>query len=675
MQPEHLIGLNPEQLQAVEHVDGPLLIFAGAGSGKTRVLTRRIANLILSHDVPPSQIFAVTFTNKAAREMKERVSTLFRSSLSRAWISTFHASCARILRSHAQCLNFTENFAIYDSNDTLSVLKRVFSELKIDQKEFDPKLARTKIDRAKNNYLFPDDFRDQIDSYDAFSKIFPQVYEHYQKLLLESNAMDFGDLLCNTVNLLEIEPTVLEQLHRQFRYFMVDEYQDTNFVQYKLMSLLSRAHRNICVVGDDDQSIYAFRGANIENIFQFKKDFPDAKVITLETNYRSTKNILSAASAVIAKNSRRQKKTLRTENPNGDKIVLFSGYDEEEEANYIVRQATSLQEAGNSLNNIAVFYRINAQSRAIEEAFCSVGLPYQIYGSQKFYERKEIKDILGYFRLLVNPNDNEAFLRVINTPARGIGATAVGALLAYAESQSLALLPALEHGFAQGAPFLKGANSKKFLVFTSLFHALLLQKTETEKLLASDPENDAQLSAKFNCLAEFLKNIAEKSGYIQALKKQDSIESESRMENIFELFNVAAEFVKRAIKEEQAVSLRDFLERASLSSDLDKESQQSQLANKIGTLSLMTLHLAKGLEFDYVFFAGLEEGLLPHSRSMESKEELEEERRLCYVGMTRAKKKLFLTKALSRQTFGRGNWNAGLPSRFLYDIPEELIDG
>lgn len=688
----HLKDLNPEQLAAVRHGQGPLLIFAGAGSGKTRVLTRRIANLIIEHDVRPDEILAVTFTNKAAAEMKHRVSQLFGREQLPIWVSTFHAAGVRILRSYAKYLDFTAQFAIYDSSDTVSALKRVYERLNIDPKMVDLKMVRARIDKAKNDYKFPADIREDKYTPRPLAIMIADIYEEYQAELRSSNAMDFGDLLCNIITLFRLEPKILASFQERFKHLLVDEYQDTNKVQYMLVRMLTEKRQNLCVVGDDDQSIYAFRGANIENILNFKKDYPETKIITLETNYRSTKNILDAANAVISKNQRRQKKKMRTENPAGKSIVYFKGFDEYDEAKFVAQEIAVLFNAGVPASEIAIFYRTNAQSRAIEEALCENTIPYEIYGGHRFYDRKEIKDILGYFRLLLNISDNEAFLRVINTPARGIGATSVAGLISYANREKLPLFVALEKGLKEKAPFITTASRGKFQNFVTLVRELEVDGITAEGIL-QDRSGTIPASTQGNAIAQLLQEIGTKSGYLQKLKAEDTLESESRLENIYELFGVAAEFGKRSLGNEETPSIKDFLDRAALASDLDKDENKaneekaekpeteaelkeelSRKRGKGGTVSLMTLHLAKGLEFQVVFLVGLEEGLLPHVRSFEDREGLEEERRLCYVGITRARSQLYLARAVSRQTFGRSNWYTGEPSRFLEDLPQHLID-
>ena len=673
----HLQDLNPEQLEAVKYGDGPLLIFAGAGSGKTRVLTRRIAHLILEHGVDASEILAVTFTNKAAREMKSRVAALFHEHIaSRArpglrafgsedslpiWVSTFHSSCVRILRRHAKYLDFTQHFAIYDSSDSLSAMKRVYKSLHVDPKTIEPRAVLSAIDRAKNDYKFPEDLKRDILFNPRYTEMIAELYAAYQAELRRSNAMDFGDLICNVVTLFKLEPKILERYNEQLRHILVDEYQDTNRVQYMLIRQLTERHDNICVVGDDDQSIYGFRGASVETILNFKKDFPSAHIITLEQNYRSTQNILSAANAVIAQNKRRQEKTMFTSNGKGDPLVCFRAYDEKDEAEFVAREITLLLRQNVSTADIAIFYRTNAQSRAVEESLCESALPYKIFGGNRFYDRKEIKDVLAYLRLLQNPADNEAFLRIVNTPARGIGATTLAAAITHADKSNASYFQLL------ASSNLPPALQKKFNSFLEVMSKLQASYESTLKIL-SDEHGSQNHIDQTSAIAYLLRDIAEHSGYLKALRQQDSLEAESRVENLEELSRVAVDFSERAFEQGSTPSISDFLDRSSLHSDLDDSKENA------APISLMTLHLAKGLEFQYVFLLGLEEGILPHIRSIDQPDELEEERRLCYVGLTRARHRLYLTRATDRQSFGRSNWYAGEPSRFIWDLPEENLD-
>lgn len=671
----YLQDLNPAQYEAVTYGLGPLLIFAGAGSGKTRVLTRRIAHLIHELGANPYEILAVTFTNKAAREMKHRVESLFSGQRMPLWVSTFHASCARILREHAKLLNYSSNFVIYDSSDSMSALKRAYKKLNIDPKFVEPKAVMSAIDKAKNDFKSADELRGDFYVGRDFNEMLVNLYTNYQEELQAADAMDFGDLLFNTVTLFKLEPKLLEHYQEKFKYILVDEYQDTNKVQYLLIKQLTGKHKNITVVGDDDQSIYSFRGANIETILNFKKDFPEAKTITLNINYRSTSNILNLASALISKNKNRQPKTISTPNPEGAKITCYKAYDGQDEAEFVAREISLYLSKGIDANKIAVFYRTNAQSRSIEEAFCESGLPYQIFGGHRFYDRKEIKDIMAYYRLLLNPKDNEAFLRIINTPTRGIGTSAITSLSNFAKKSNLSLMEALELGVKSNEASLGKSSIAKLSKFLDIFEQLKDKLIKTEYVLSHEHTEEFQLE-QHDAIANILKNIAQISGYITALKQQDTIEAESRIENISELYRVAIEFSSRSLEQGQTPKLNDFLDRASLSSDLEEENtgtSNDKASMTKGSISLMTLHLAKGLEFDIVFLIGLEEGLLPHMRSAEDKQALEEERRLCYVGITRAKKQLYILRASERQTFGRGGYG-GMPSRFIKDIPRDIVE-
>ena len=696
------VSLNEPQLEAVCHVDGPLLVFAGAGSGKTRVLTYRFANLVQNHGVHPERIFTVTFTNKAAGEMKERIHRLLGTRVSASWISTFHSACVRILRRHAKYMGFGSNFAIYNADDSLSLIRRIMKREKIDPKKIDAKLVRSQIDKAKNAYRDSQWFREHRSrsEFEAGSSLvdcglIADIYDSYQAELLQANAMDFADLLFNVVTLFKLEKDILSYYREHFLYVMVDEYQDTNTVQYLLIRALSDGNKNICVVGDDDQSIYAFRGATIDNILNFKKDFPDAKTVTLDINYRSSSRILEAANALIEKNNNRQPKKMRTNNPQGAAIVGYKGYDEIEEAEFIAQEVSAYINRGGCAGDIAIFYRTNAQSRAIEEAFLENSIAYDIYGGFRFYERKEIKDIMAYFRLLLNESDNQAFLRVVNTPTRGIGANSVGHLQNDSAKKGEAFYASLKSALSDENSFLKGASKKKFQNFVFIIEEL---KTELSLLQSKLEASSAEVSdfEKCHAFSEFIISIAKKSTYLERLKAEDTPESESRYENILELAEVAAEYINKSLIEEQEPALIGFIERATLSSDLDKENRLSGFAEAQSkeekaelksaqskrisaieerkSVSLMTLHLAKGLEFKIVFLVGLEDGVLPHSRSIDSVQDLEEERRLCYVGITRAKDKLFLSRALVRHHYRHNNYYSGLPSRFLRDLPRDVVE-
>jgi DNA helicase-2/ATP-dependent DNA helicase PcrA len=672
--PQHLQNLNEAQYEAVAHTDGPLIIFAGAGSGKTRVLTRRIAHLIYSGKAYSNQILAVTFTNKAAREMKGRVAGLFNSNLGSFWVSTFHATCLRILRINAEQIGFDKNFVIYDAVDSLTIVKKVLKELNLEKAFIAPKDVQHQIERAKNDFL----------SYEEFVKFCPffgdqavqllEVYKHYQKELKKSNAMDFGDLICKTIELFSNNEDILEQYQNQFKYIMVDEYQDTNHAQYLLIKMLAAKNKNLCVVGDDDQSIYAFRGANIGNILNFKKDYPDCTEITLNINYRSTKKIISVAENVIAKNKHRKVKNISTINEEGELISYYCGDTEKTEANFVAREILRLQQQGIDPINIAIFYRTNFQSRVIEEALLGNNINYAIFGGFKFYERKEIKDILAYCRLLINPNDDSAFLRIINTPTRGLGNSTIVTLQNFASANDMSLWAATEKIIAEKLSILPITIIKKLELFHNIILKLTLLAQKTELELQDKTVSSRQRGFVFSGL---IKSIATDSGYLQKIGEDKSEESASKKENIFELMRVSEDFITNHA-EDFNVTISDFLDQASLASDLDNENletdSQTEKSQKKSPVSLMTLHLAKGLEFDIVFLIGLEEGLLPHAKSFDFEEDIEEERRLCYVGITRAKKKLYLSQAMIRRSFNSSSpYACSRTSRFLQNIPVQLL--
>ena len=673
--PPHLQGLNEKQLEAVTHGPGPLLIFAGAGSGKTRVLTRRLANLIFTKAAHPMEIMAVTFTNKAANEMKSRVSDLLMGNRYPLWVSTFHSNCARLLRSHAEHLGFTPNFAIYDSADSLSVVKRILKQNKISSADLPPKTILDRLDYLKNNYIDLDTEDDPYLFFSNFEKrVIIDICLQYQQELLKANAMDFGDLICNVLHLFKLQPQILENYQNYFKYILVDEYQDTNRAQYLLIRGLCDKYKNICVVGDDDQSIYAFRGANIKNILNFRRDFPDAHVVKLEINYRSTKNIILAASSVISKNKEREKKNITTINPKGDTLGMFVATDENDEANFVVRQIAKLAANDIPYRKLAIFYRTNAQSRAIEEALLKANIPYEIFGGFRFYERKEVKDIVAYLRLAINQRDNEALVRIINSPARGIGSSSVGQIQALATKQNMSLFATIEQICTNQNKLFSLALIKKLTVFYNLIKDLHSAAEETEKMVNGQDIDDG---TKVFTFSKYIESLANKSGYLAKLKKDDE-DDISRHENIMELVRVSQEFAKISLEQNEPILLRGFVERASLSSSSDQGNKNAGPPNSFNKqnnyVSLMTLHLAKGLEFDYVFITGLEDGLLPHSHSMMDAKDLEEERRLFYVGLTRAKLKLFLTYATSRNTYGRSSFCGGYSSRFLDHIPNNLLE-
>jgi len=633
----NLDHLNPEQREAVLCTEGPLLIFAGAGSGKTRVLVHRIAHLVQDCGVSPWQIFAVTFTNKAAGEMRERIERLLGHHAQDLWISTFHSAGVRILRRHIQKLGYGPAFVIYDDSDQMTLIKKCLEELSINPKIFNPRMVQSRIDAAKNELVGPDKFS----SDDFIGERVAKIYELYSKKLKENNAVDFGDLLLLPVKLFEEHPQVLAEYQNRLRYLMVDEYQDTNHAQYRLVSLLAGERRNLCVVGDDDQSIYRWRGADIRNILEFEKDFPNTRVIKLEQNYRSTKNILAAAGEVVKAIEGRCAKTLWTDNEAGDSITYFTGPTDKHEAEFVVSQIQKIRDEKNlKLSDFAVFYRTNAQSRIFEDELRKQNMPYVIFGGVRFYDRMEIKDILAYLWVMANPADSLHLLRILNVPARGIGDVTVEKLEKFAAERGLSLLEALplaaEAGIASG-------TAKKILSFHQLLQTL-------KSYLASEP------------LDRFVKTLMEQSGYIESLQSEQTIEAESRLENLEEFVNVVSDY----LASNESPSLEGFLDQVALVSDLDQAADRSQ------TLPLMTLHLAKGLEFEIVFFVGMEEGILPHIRSFDTREEMDEERRITYVGMTRAKKMLYLTNATKRRVFGNEQYN--LPSRFLEDVPAELLN-
>lgn len=636
-----LDSLNPAQKKAVLETEGPLLVFAGAGSGKTRVLTYRIAYLIQEKGVSPSHIFAVTFTNKAAEEMRERVEHLLGRSARGVWISTFHSACARILRHHIDRLGYQKNFVIYDEEDQQRHLKNVMKELGLNFKMFHPKAMQSAIEQLKNEGISPQQF--QPSYYNIFQKRLAQVYERYQEDLKRNNGVDFGDLLLLTTLLFKKFPEILRFYQDLCRYVMVDEFQDTNLIQYQLIRQLVKTHENICVVGDDDQSIYRWRGAEVGNILNFEKDFPGTKVITLEQNYRSTKNILYAANSMVRRNRFRKDKVLWTENPEGERITFFVAKDEKEEAEFVIqkiKEYLSTHPSDPPYRDVAVFYRINAQSRALEEGFVKHHIPYTIVGGLKFYERREIKDVLAYLRWVSNPSDSLSLRRIVNVPPRGIGEKTLEKIELYSKEKGLSLYEGMKASLVE--PWLTPFAKERIVAFLRLLEEFL---------------KEAQTAP----LSQLTMSILSQTKYLEHLKEEGTEESLSRLENIDELLSVMMEFERG----EERGSLQSFLDQVSLMTEVDL------YENKENRVSLMTLHCAKGLEFPVVFMVGMEEGLLPHYRRGEEIEDLEEERRLCYVGMTRAKRKLYLSRAERRSTFGVGRVN--LPSRFLDELPLEVI--
>ncbi|MGA2476754.1 MAG: UvrD-helicase domain-containing protein [Terriglobia bacterium] len=633
--------LNPQQRAAVEETEGPLLILAGAGSGKTRVIAYRVAYLIEARQVPPENILAVTFTNKAADQMKERVGKLLAGQLKlrpgAPHVSTFHSFCVSVLRRHIERLGYSRDFTIYDDDDQLRVLKACIQELGLSEQITSPRSTLAKISYAKNRGHSPEELYSQAAS-PEMEKL-ASLYERYESKLRRANALDFDDLLLKTVDLLYNSSQVCEMYNQHFRYIQVDEYQDTNRIQYQLIRQLTLLQQNLCVVGDEDQSIYRWRGADIENILNFEKDYPRAKVIRLEQNYRSTQVILDAAGAVVSRNLARIGKTLRTDRSSGEKLRLFEARSADEEAEFVAGEvARTVAEPGDG--SVAVLYRTNAQSRVLEEGLRRRGISYRLVGGFSFYARAEIKDALAYARLANNLSDDAAFGRIVNTPPRGIGDTTLGALAESARQSRLSLWEALEHElFQKRLP----ARARSAL---EGFHALV-------KELVGDRQS--------LLLGEFFKRILERTRYLQLLKQENQPASEDRIENLQELVNAATE------AEEQGVTLAEFLDHAALVSDADDYDEHSRV-------TLMTLHSAKGLEFETVFLVGMEEGLFPHQFSLDDPAGIEEERRLCYVGMTRAKDRLTLSWARQRRSFARESYEETKSSRFLREIPGELLE-
>lgn len=702
-------GLNDRQKEAVEHTEGPLLIMAGAGSGKTRVLTHRMAYILSEKDVNPWNILAITFTNKAAKEMKERVSALVGPDANDMWVSTFHSMCVRILRREAEAIGFTRSFTIADPSEQQTLIKRIIKELNLDKDKFSYKMLLGRISDAKNNLMLPDDYRQNYSGY--IEDVVADVYERYQKGLQAAQSFDFDDLIMYTVKLFDQQPDILKYYQQKFHYIHVDEYQDTNEAQYKLVKHLGDYFHNVCVVGDADQSIYGWRGANMENILNFEKDYPNSTTILLEQNYRSTKNILQAANNVINKNNYRKDKTLWTDNDKGELISYYRAQNERDESNYVISKIkTAINNQSLSYGDFAILYRTNAQSRVMEENLVKANMPYRIVGGLKFYDRKEIKDILAYLRLLANPSDNLSFARIINVPKRGIGPGTLDKLNTFASQQGISLLQAaslVDHSPITG----KGATNLKAF----------------GKTMAN-----LQAQRAFLPIQDLVEEVLEKTGYLKDLENQKTLEADARIDNIHEFISVTQEFDKRWEAEreerEQAAqieaqeeanrpadlqdanlnqadpnqenaplnpdgtfnlfdlegiqaeldsvmetnpaeddALMGFITDLSLVSDLDNQQLDQQ-----GELTLMTLHAAKGLEFPVVFIIGMEEGMFPLARAAKEESELEEERRLAYVGITRAEQKLYLTNSLSRLLYGK--YQSNPVSRFIAEIDDELLD-
>ena len=632
--------LNPKQKEAVLHTDGPLLILAGAGSGKTRVLTHRIAYLIDECGVNPWNIMAITFTNKAAGEMRERVDNLVGFGAESIWVSTFHSSCVRILRRHIENLGYTTSFSIYDSDDQKTLMRQVFKTLDIDTKQFKERSVLAAISSAKDKLITPEEFLLNAGG-DFREKKTGEIYKEYQKQLKKNNALDFDDLIVKTVELFQNNPQILDYYQERFRYIMVDEYQDTNMAQFKLVSLLASKYRNLCVVGDDDQSIYRFRGADIQNILSFENTFPGTMVIKLEQNYRSTQNILDAANEVIRHNFGRKDKTLWTANGEGDKI-LFKQFDTaKDEADFVVRQ---IRDSGYSYQDQAVLYRTNAQSRLLEERCIFYNVPYRLVGGVNFYQRKEIKDILAYLKTIANGVDDLSVIRIINVPKRGIGATTIGRVTAFASEHNMSFYDTLKE--AKQIPGIGKAAEKisRFIAQMEAFRAMAYSEEYSMK--------------------DLIDHILEDTGYEEELQEEGEIEAQTRLENIEELINKAAAYEE----DSEHPTLDEFLEQVALVADIDNVDDTED------RVTLMTLHSAKGLEFPKVYLVGMEDGLFPGMMSIMSgdKTEMEEERRLCYVGITRAKKELVLTAARQRMINGETRWSK--PSRFINEIPPNLLD-
>lgn len=634
--------MNDEQKQAVKTTQGPLLIMAGAGSGKTRVLTHRIAYLLDEKDVSPYNVLAITFTNKAAKEMKERISHLVGPEAESIWISTFHSMCVRILRRDIDRIGIERNFTIIDPTDQKSVIKEVLKKENIDSKKYEPRMFIGAISNLKNELKTAEDAEKEAN--DFYASMVARVYKGYQEKLLRNHALDFDDLIMYTIQLFNRVPEVLEYYQNKFQYIHVDEYQDTNKAQYTLVQLLANKFQNICVVGDSDQSIYGWRGADIKNILSFEEDYPNAQTIYLERNYRSTKTILTAANEVIRNNSERKPKALWTDNTSGGKIQYYEATTERDEAEYVIRQILKKKQEGYNNQDIAILYRTNAQSRVLEETFLKSNIPYTMVGGTKFYDRKEIKDILSYLRLVSNSNDDISFERIINIPKRGIGPSSVQKIAQYASINNLSYFDALGEVDFIGL-------SKKVTQEGADFYEMM---------------NNFMQQQEFLSITELVEQILDKSGYRQMLENVQTLESQSRLENIDEFLSVPRDYEKNTPVEEQ--SLMNFLTDLSLVADVDD-------ADLEAGVTLMTMHSAKGLEFKIVFIVGMEESIFPHFRSLQSGEEheMEEERRIAYVAITRAEEQLHVSHATTRSLFGRSQ--ANMKSRFLKEIPEDLLDG
>ena len=638
-----LEGMNERQKEAVQHTQGPLLIMAGAGSGKTRVLTHRMAYILAEEEVHPWNILAITFTNKAAREMKERVSQLVGPQAEDMWVSTFHSMCVRILRRDIEILGYQRSFTICDPSEQQTAMKRILKKLDIDSEKYDYRMILNRISQAKNDLEDVEEFNKKYTGY--VEQIIGKCYREYQKELAKSMTLDFDDLIMLTVQLFQKHPETLQYYQQKFQYIHVDEYQDTNHAQYRLVTMLAKKFKNICVVGDADQSIYGWRGADMSNILEFEKDYRNAKVVLLEQNYRSTKTILQAANHVIENNVNRKVKKLWTENEEGQAITYYRAQSEQDEGRYVLSQIQSLLRDGYHYDDFAILYRTNAQSRVMEENLLKSNIPFRLVGGQRFFERLEIKDLLAYLRLIVNPQDDLSFRRIVNSPKRGIGATSLAKLSDFAEVYQFSLL---EASLQTTLSPLSGKAAKALEKFATTIEELRKMQ-------------------EFLSISEFVEQVIEKTGYLTSLEQQHTMEADARIENIQEFISVAKQFEQDRLEEESEESpLLQFLTDLSLVSDVDSDDGDGRM------VTLMTLHAAKGLEFPVVFIIGLEEGIFPSSRSIMEHDDVEEERRLAYVGITRAEQKLFLTNAYSRLLYGRTQTNR--PSRFVLEIGEELFD-
>ncbi|MFO7929381.1 MAG: DNA helicase PcrA [Candidatus Humimicrobiaceae bacterium] len=635
--------LNPQQIQAVKNTEGPLLVIAGAGSGKTRVLTYRIAYLIETGKADPFNILAITFTNKAAREMKKRVIELVGKVGESMWVSTFHSFCARVLRQEIKRLGFSNNFVIYDAEDQKKLTARCLKDLDIDIKRFPPQVVNAIISDAKSRLIDYETYKERATDY--YEKQVARVYPLYQEKLYKANALDFDDLLMYMVDILKLYQEVRKKYQKKFQYILVDEFQDTNLAQNEIILLLSQNHKRICVVGDDDQSIYSWRGAEIKNIIDFDKQFGGTDTIKLEQNYRSTQNILDAAYQLIKQNENRKEKKLWTDNKKGELISTYTATDQRDEGRFIVNKIKSYVDGGKKVyRDFAVFYRTNAQSRAVEEIFIKEKIPYKIYGGLRFYDRKEIKDMIAYMKLLANPKDVISLVRIVNVPKRKIGKRTISSIERFAQKNNLTFCEAFYR--CDEVPYISDAAKKRINKFISLVAGFRSFVTD-------------------NTLSKVLEKIWDDTGYMAELKAENTIDSMNRIENLMELLTGAQEFEQQSEEPGGISQLTSFLEEISLLTDIDNYDEFSD------AVSLMTLHNAKGLEYPVVFIIGLEEGIFPHSRSMDSLDQLEEERRLCYVGITRAMEKVFLTSAVVRSIYGDTKYTTG--SRFLKEIPDKYL--